>query len=159
MKIELKTVAQIAKGMKVSKDKQPNDTVATVVHLKFTDAVIDRDAIDELCGQPVGWSQGALFDELGAPVKRMTLDLEDLVVECTGTIRWGGNATALLRLGTAKVSGMRIALVDKAGLLSGELTWLAAGDETSDAEMLLARECGIHWMLSDSGQQDLLKAA
>jgi hypothetical protein len=41
-------------------------------------------------------------------------------------------------------------------LLHGELSWVAAGDEASDVDCLLGRQCVAHWELHDGAQMSLL---
>lgn len=152
--MQLNTVATIGKSLSVKREKQPDETEALVAHLKFTDALLDRDTINRIVGANVGF----LFDELGAPVARLVLGLPRLALTATGAIH-GSTERADLRLtlADAELSGIEIALADKAGNLSAELTWKAAGDEVSDIEGLLGQLCVVDFALEDGGQADLFR--
>ena len=75
MTIHLKSTCEVAKTFSVKREKQGDDSEIVVAHLKIADCLIDRYQLDELCGQAIGWSTGALYDDLGAPLARVTLTL------------------------------------------------------------------------------------
>lgn len=165
MRIEIDTTALIGKGVTIKREKR-GDEEELIAHLKFQGAFVQREVIDELCRQPIGWSQGCLFDDLGAPIGRLVLQLPNLVATITGSIR-GVKARESISLTEAALEGVALAigtqtrddLMQPGAMLSGELTWVVAGDEASDLETLLGRECGIAWTIHDGGQQDILRAA
>jgi len=158
MYIEIQTTAQLSKSMSI---KREGDVEVLVAHLKFDGALIQREAIDELVGQPIGWAQSCLFDEQGAPIGHIELALPKLVAQVTGKIR-GVKDDDHITLSQAFMDGVTIrmsGLINNQALLSGSLAWKVAGDEASDLEPLLGRLCALHWVIQDGGQQDMLKAA
>ena len=157
MRIDINTTAQIGKGLSIKREKGENDIEIVVAHLKFSDAFVQREAIDQLLGLYDGWSH-ALFDDLGAPVCRMDLVPTKFAAAATGKIK-GAPEDAGITLTEADITDVVIRLADKGAMLSGTVSWLVAGDEASDAEPLIGRLCMIHWILQDAGQGDLLRAA
>jgi hypothetical protein len=160
MYIEIQTTAQLSKSMSIKREKE-GDVKVLVAHLKFDGALIHRETIDELVGQPIGWSQSCLFDEQGAPIGHIEIALPKLVAQVTGKIR-GVDADDHITLAQAFMDGVTISLsglINNQALLSGSLAWKVAGDEASDLEPLLGRLCALHWVIQDGGQQDMLKAA
>lgn len=159
MSIEIDSVCAIAKGMAVKREKQPDKTDATIAHLAFSHCLISRETIDELLGLPIGWSQRALFDDLGAPYVRMTLGIEDIAFEINGTIKGNVNKGEIMRFSQGTLASLSIELRDKGALVSGEITWKVAGDEVSDVEPMLAQTVACHFVLLDPRQADLLVEA
>lgn len=155
MRVEIDTAATIGKGVNIKREKRSDDTEAVFAHLKFTDAVVPREVIDELCGQPVGRSQQCLFNELGAPLALIIIELPRLTADATGKIRGIQHGEAIT-LQQATLDGVSLALCDKGALMSAALAWEIAGDEASDLEPLLGRLCGLHVVVQDSGQKDML---
>lgn len=155
MKIE--STAEIAKSLSVKREKG-EETDAVIARLKFSGLIVDRETLDVLCGQPSGWSAGALFDELGAPLGHWTISLPALALAVSGSIR-GAKPTERLTLSNAVIASVELTLDKLGALMSGTLAWQVAGDELEDVEPLLGRECGVSWVVSDSGQQDMLRAA
>lgn len=158
MRIEVNTIANIAKSLTVKRAKVDDDEVVLAT-LKFEDAVVDRETIDELCYQPIGWSQLAFFDELGAPRIRLNLGLwKKLELTATGAIK-GVKAGQAIKLKEAELCDVELQLHDKGALMSGSLTWQVDGDEVSDLEPLLGRTCTLVATIKDGGQQPLWGAA
>lgn len=158
MHIEINTVGTVGKALNIKREKGEDDAEIVVAHLKFSDAIVPRETIDELLNRSIGWAQSCLYDELGAPIARMEISLPKFACEVTGKIHGtlkGDNIT----LTQATLDGVSLLLTDKGASLSGNLAWLVAGDEASDAEPLLGRLCSLHWVLQDAGQKDLLRAA
>lgn len=157
MSNKIDSLAEISKSLSVKREKRESTDVV-VARLKFSGLIVDRETLDVLCGQPLGWSAGALFDELGAPLGRWTISLPALTLVVSGSIR-GAQPTERLTLGNAVIEGVEITLDKLCALVAGTLTWDVAGDELEDVDPLLGRECGVSWVVSDGGQQDLLRAA
>ena len=157
MTIHLKSTCEVAKAFSVRREKQPDDAEIVVAHLKIADCQIDRDQLDELCGQPVGWSTGALYDELGAPLARVTLTLHRSDWTAAGVIRGGDKSTdPRLTLKDAELSAVTLELAPLGALLACQLSWAAAGDEVDDIADMLGKLCGVDLVLTDGGQGDLL---
>lgn len=157
MYTEIETTAQLSKGMTIKREKE-GDVEVLVAHLKFDGALIQREIIDELVGQRIGWAQSCLFDEQGAPIGHIDISLPRLVAQVTGKIR-GVKDDDSITLSQAFLDGVSLSLFDNGALLSGALAWKVAGDEASDLEPLLGRLCALHWVIQDGGQRDMLKAA
>lgn len=157
MTVHLKTVATLAKSFAVKREKTGEDTESVVAHLKFSECVIDRDQLDEICGQPIGWSQGSLFDEFGAPRARVTLSLNVSHWSATGLIRGGDKpASPSLRIKDAELDSIALELAPHGALLSAQLSWAAAGDEVDDIADMLGMIVMFDLVLSNGGQGDLL---
>ena len=65
--IHIKSTATLAKAFQVRREKTDDESEHVIAHLKIGDCLVDRDQLDEIIGLPVGWSTGALFDDLGGP--------------------------------------------------------------------------------------------
>ncbi len=158
MRVEINTIGQVGKSLTVKRTKVDDDEVV-VATLKFEDAVVDRETIDELCYQPIGWAQGAFFDENGAPRIRLNLGLwKKLDLTATGAIK-GVKAGQAIKLKQAELRDVELSLHDKGALMSGSLTWEVAGDEVEDLEPLLGRLCTMVFTVVDGGQQPIWGAA
>lgn len=157
MRLTITSIATMGKGISAKREKQDDDTQATIAHLKFAGLFVTREEIDALCGQPAGWC-GRFYDEGGAPVLRASLALLKRAYTVIGAIRHdaGGDALAFTE---ATVSGMAITFTNLGGELSGELTWQACGDEIADAEPLLGQLTRVEWTVRDNEQADLLRYA
>ena len=157
MTIHLKSTCEVAKAFSVRREKQPDDAEIVVAHLKIAECMIDRDQLDELCGQPVGWSTGALYDELGAPLARVTLTLHRSDWTAAGVIRGGDKSTdPRLTLKDAELSAVTLELAPLGALLACQLSWAAAGDEVDDIADMLGKIVTFDLVLSNGGQGDLL---
>jgi len=158
MYIEIETVATIGKSLNVKREKGDDDIEVCIAHLKFSNAFVQREVLDQLLGMPIGWSQVSLFDEQGAPFQRLEITPNKFAANITGKITGVENNHGLT-LKQADLSAVVLSLYDKGAILSGEISWSIAGDETSDTESLLGRLCKLHAVVQDSGQQDMLKVA
>lgn len=158
MHIEIETTATIAKSVSIKREKGADDIELVYAHLKFSLALVSREVIDALCNMPKGWATRSFYDELGAPYIKLDMGLPQFDAIATGRIN-GVEGDHGITLAQADLTGVAIALYDKGGWLSGELTWAVAGDEVTDLEPLLGRVCMLHVVVQDSGQGDLLKAA
>lgn len=158
MTIHLSTVCRLAKTFSVKREKVDDDTEVVIAHLKIGETFIDREQVDELLRQPIGWSAEALFDELGAPRARLTLTLGGLCqLTYTGVINGGKKPTdPLLKLKEAAIDGVSIELTKLGALLSCQLSWEAAGDEVDDIADMLGLICNVDGVIEDGGQKDLL---
>ena len=157
MTIHLKSTAQVAKTFAIKREKAPDDSEVVIAHLKISDVLIDRDQLVVLCAQPIGWSQTALFDELGAPLLHATLELHRVEWRLSGVIRGGDTkASPRLTLKGADVTALTLELTKHGALMACALSWQAAGDEVDDVADLLGKTCAIECVLTDGGQGDLL---
>lgn len=157
MTTTIDATCEVAKNFSVKREKGPEDVEIVVAHLKVADVMLDRDQLDEIVGLPIGWSSQALYDDQGAPLRRLTLVSERTDLTLTGVIKGGDKpGSPSLTLRDAEVSGITLDLVPLGALLSCGLAWRAAGDEVDDIADLLGKLCGIHVTLSDGGQGDLL---
>lgn len=149
MTIKINSTCRLAKTFSVKREKQEDDTERVIAHLKIGETFIDRDQIDELLRQPIGWSTGALFDDLGAPRARLTLSLGGAhPLTFVGVIRGEDVAKGpRLQLKEAAIDGVA---------LSCQLSWQAAGDEIDDISDMLGLTCAIVGVIEDGGQKDLL---
>jgi hypothetical protein len=156
--IHINATATLAKTFSVKREKQADDSENVVAHLKIADVAIDRDQIDVLCGQPVGWSTGALFDELGAPRARLSLSLVPRArLTLSGVIDGGKKPhDPQLKLKEADVDAIVIDLTNLGALLCCQLSWTADGDEVNDVADMLGKVCNINVTLQDGAQGDLL---
>lgn len=159
MSIRISATCEVAKSFSVKREKRDDDTEAVIAHLKIADVMLDREQIDEVIGLPIGWAQSALFDEQGAPYRRLTLGVPRTDLTLTGTIAGGDKPDSpRLTLKDAEVSGITLDLTTLGALLSCGLAWVAAGDEVDDIADMLGKLCGFHVVLTDGGQGDLLAA-
>lgn len=153
--IELNTSGTLGKGFSAKREKD-DDHERVVCHLKFTDAFISREQIDEFCRQPLGWHQ-ALFDEGGAPVAKLELGLIARKWTVTGTVRGTGERPPTLNLLEATLTDATIFLTPLGGALNGSLSWTARGDEVDDLTGILGTITALEWRVNDGGQADLLQ--
>lgn len=158
MSIHLQTTCRVAKSFAVKREKQADDSEIVVAHLKISELLIDRDQIDELLRQPIGWSTRSLFDEFGAPLARLTLTLGGSpALSFTGSIDGGKKSSdPKLRLNTASIDGVTLELTKLGALLAFQLSWTAAGDEVDDIADMLGLTCNVVAVIEDGGQKDLL---
>lgn len=156
--IRIKSTCEVAKSFSVKREKQADDTEVVIAHLKIAECMVDRDQLDELCGQPVGWSTSALYDEFGAPRAHVTLTLHRCEWSASGVIRGGDKSTdPRLTLKDAELSSVTLELAPLGALLACQLSWVAAGDEVDDIADMLGKLCGVDLDVTDGGQQDLLR--
>ena len=158
--IRITSTATLAKSFSVKREKTDDESEHVVAHLKISDCLVDRDQLDEIIGLPVGWSTGALFDDLGAPLARLTLGLARRELRLSGVIKGGEKSTdPKLKLKDAAVDGITLELTKLGALLSCQLSWTAEGDEVDDIADLLGQLCAASLVLEDGGQADLVDAA
>jgi len=157
MRIHIETVARIGKSVSIKRLKI-NDVEHVVAHLKFDGAILNREQMDGVCGQPDGWANLSFFNEQGSPCGWIDISLPKTSLSLTGRIS-GVTEGASISLTEAVVDGIVLSLADKGALMSANLSWIVSGDEASDLEPLLGRLCRIGCVIQDSGQGDLLKAA
>jgi hypothetical protein len=156
--IHIRSTATLAKSFAVKREKTDDDSERVVAHLKSSDVLIDRDQLDEFCGQPIGWSAGALFDEFGAPRAHVTLTLHRCEWQASGVISGGEKSDdPKLRLKDADVDSLTLELTKMGALLACQLSWVAAGDEVDDIADLLGKLCAVDLVVTDGGQGDMLK--
>jgi len=158
MKLNLSTVVLVAKGLSMKRQKANDETEHVIAHLRFTDATISRDEMDEIIGIQIG-STALLFDEQGAPVARLRLGLDGRELTLSGKVQHNEDSKTSLELVDADLKGISIHLQKLGGLLCGTVSWRVRGDEAEDCEALLGQQCTVKWRLQDSGQQDLLAGA
>lgn len=156
MRVEIETAVEIGKGVSIKREKAEDDTEVVIAHLKFAGGKVQYEVIDELCCQPIGWAQHSFFNELGAPVAPIIVDLPRFAAEATGKIR-GIQHGESITLTQADIDGVTLTLCDNGALLAADLAWKIAGDEASDLEPLLGRLCGFHVVVQDAEQGDMLK--
>lgn len=158
MTIHLNSTCRLAKAFSVKREKQEDDTERVIAHLKIGETFIDRDQVDELLRQPIGWSSAALFDELGAPRARLTLSMGGVhPLTFVGVIRGEDTKNGpKLTLKEAAIDGVALELTKLGALLSCQLSWQAAGDEIDDISEMLGSTCAIVGTIEDGGQADLL---
>jgi hypothetical protein len=160
MSIHINSPAQVAKTFTVKREKTDDEGGEKIVaHLKISEVMIDRDQLDEICGQAIGWSEAALFDDFGAPRCRLTLTLHRGDFTATGVIDGGKKSSdPRLRLKSADLSGVTLDLTKMGALLACQLSWIAEGDEVDDIAEMLGKLCNAVLVIEDSGQKDLLSS-
>ena len=152
--IKLETVCEVAKTFTAKADSDESGAPTTTAKLKFSDLRVDRDTIDELLGEPIGWCQSALFDEAGAPRRRYGLTVFGREMRVSGTIQ-GPQGRPTLSLLQAELSDVHLTLIPLGALVEGTLSWAARGDEVEDCADLLGKPCAAQWEITDGGQADL----
>lgn len=153
--MKLQTILKIAKSLSVKREKTDEGSWV-IARLKFTDCFLTREQVDELMGQSAGWARKALYDELGAPIAALCIEL--LGREMSAAVRISDD-TSEMHVTTGVLSDMSVELSPTGALLAGMLSWPVAGDEVSDVEPLLGKDARIDASLTDGWQGDLLKAA
>jgi hypothetical protein len=155
--LKFDTVCTLGKSLRITRTKDAaTDEEIVTCSLSFSGLTVIRSAIDWLLSVPEGWADGALYDELGAPIGKLTIaGVRKSPVSVTGTIR-GAKADAVLKLMQADLASFELQITPLGALVSGELKWQAAGDEVEDVTELLGRICGVSLELRDAGQADLL---
>jgi hypothetical protein len=156
--IEIESVATLAKSFSVKREKDGDDAEHVIAHLKFSETFVSRDTLDEICGQTIGWSTMALFDELGAPLFRCDISLPSAEWSCTATIS-GPDGRPSLKVAQATLDSVVLTPTTLGAVLSGQLSWVAKGDEVEDVTDMLGAVVTFHATLSSSGQVDAFKDA
>lgn len=154
--MKISTVATIGKGLTV-KRKKVEEGEQVIAHLKFSDAVVSREEIDGIVGCHDNWARTCLFDELGAPVAAMNLEL--LRRDLTVSLHLTGTGDEEMHVAGGTLTGIVLTLDKSGALLAGVLSWPVAGDEVSDAEPLLGQIVRAEFHLTDGQQGDLLRKA
>lgn len=157
--MHIESIANIGKSLSIKREKGADDTEVVIAHLKFAGLIVERAIVDTLIGQPAGWAQRSLYDELGAPIARMSIALHKLELSVSGAIKGIAETGERLMLQDANLGDIVITLATNSATIAGSLSWEAAGDEVADAEPLIGNDCMVNWVMTAGGQQDLLKAA
>lgn len=157
--VRIEATAGIGKTFSAKAEKVGDDLV-TVAHLKLSEILVPREAVDLLIGWPEGMAGQRLYSELGEPLAYFTLALEGQDYTVGGSI--SGNADTGEKLvipPAATLSGVKLVPVPMGALLTGELSWKAAGDEVADAEPLLGKLCMARLTIFGPVQVDWVKDA
>lgn len=152
--IKLETICNVSKSLTAKATKDESGAPTTIAQMKFSDLQVDRDTVDELLGEPVGWCRGALYDEQGAPRKRYGITVYGRSLRVSGVIT-GPKAQPTLSLLQAELSDAYLTLIPLGAMLEGKLTWSARGDEVEDVSDLLGRTCTARWEITDGDQADM----
>lgn len=154
--ITIDSVLTLAKSFTAKSTKGASGELVTVGQVKFDDLQVDRDALDELVGMPVGWCRGALYDEQGAPLRRFGVSVYGRMLRVSGTIA-GTKPHQVLSLLQADLEDIELRCVPLGALLGGKLTWAARGDEVEDVSELLGRICNAKWEITDGESDDMFR--
>lgn len=152
--IKIDTICNVGKSLTAKATKDESGAPTTVAQMKFSDLQVDRDTVDELLGEPIGWCQKALYDEQGAPRKRYGITVYGRQLRVSGVIT-GPKATPALSLLQAELTDTYLTLIPLGAMLEGKLTWSARGDEVEDVSDLLGRTCTARWEITDGDQADM----
>lgn len=155
--MKLKTVLTSAKSWSMKREKTEEDGEVTYGHLRFSGLFITREQVDQLLGQEASWARTALFDALGAPRGFWSISCPKLELSVVGTVG-DGEKDDRLQLLQATLNSIEVTLTQQGADVSGQLSWLVAGDEAADIEPLLGRVCGVNWDLNNI-QGDMLREA
>lgn len=146
MQVKLATLCDVGNKMTTTREKG-SDLVTCRISVKGVR--VSHEHMDELAGLPIG-ATATLFDELGAPLQRMSFLLPKRGLLAKGKLQLRGESGAVrgelnLSATPAVCSDLRFNLdtPDDKGptaMWSFTLIWKAAGDEVEDVEPLLA--CG-----------------
>ena len=167
MDLRLKVAATVAKSFAIKRQKDDKDNERVIAHLKVHSIVIARETFDELAGVPIGWCN-PWYRENGDPWLHMSVLLIKRKLYVSGKVELRKadtserGETARLDLVKAEFTDLRFTLYRLGGDLSGELVWIAAGDEGEAVEELLGQQCAIDWQIVDwleekpDGQRDMI---
>lgn len=152
--IKLDTIVEISKSLtaKITKDESGAPTM--VAQVKFSDLRVDRDIVDELLGEAVGWCRTALYDDQGAPRKRYGITVYGRLLRVSGTIK-GPKGDPTLSLLQAELTEAHLTLIPLGAMVEGKLTWSARGDEIEDVNGALGNTCLAVWEITDGDQADM----
>jgi hypothetical protein len=153
--MQIETIATIGKGLRIVREKDAEGGEVTRAHLAFDELIITRESFDEIAGMTPGWSRAALFDECGAPLAFMRVEMPTLSRIITGTVG-DPEKPDRLPLIEAELSSLVFTPRDSVVSVSGKLTWVVAGDEAADCEPLIGRVCAIKWQVR-AMQGDMLR--
>ena len=152
--IKIDTICKVSKTFTAKADKDESGMPTTTAKIKFSELQVDRDTIDELLGEPIGWCQQTLFDEQGAPRRRYGLTVYGREHRVSGTIG-GVKAKQALSLLQADLTDVHLTLIPLGAMVEGTLSWCARGDEVEDLADLLGESCAAHWEITEGEQGDL----
>lgn len=155
--LTIEATAEIGKSISAKAEKVGDDEV-TVAHLKFKGLFVDREAMDLLIGWQKGRAALALFDEEGEPRAYFQLVLAG-DFDMGGSIAGNAETNEKLVVTVGTLSNAKLDLCPLGALLSGKITWKAAGDEVSDAEPLLGKLCMAKFVVRGMQQLDLFREA
>lgn len=151
--IKIDTILELAKSLTAKAIKDESGAPTTVAQVKFSDLKVDRDTVDELLGEAIGWSRAALYDEQGAPRKRYGITVYGRMLRVSGAISGPKNET--LALLQAELSDTYLTLIPLGAMVEGKLTWSARGDEVESVDPLLGKTCTAKWEITDGDQADM----
>lgn len=152
--IKVDTVCDVSKTFAAKATKDESGAPTTVAHIKFSNLQIDRDTIDEILGEDIGWCSKTLFDAHGAPRRRYGITVFGRTLRVSGSIS-GPKAESSLPLLQAELTEGYLTLIPLGAMFEGKLTWAARGDEVSDVNDLLGKTCSANWEITDGDQADM----
>lgn len=152
--IKLDSIVTVSKTFTAKSTKDESGAPTTTASIKFSDLQIDRDTIDELLGETIGWCRTALFDDQGAPRKRYGITVFGRTHRVSGVVT-GPKAQPTLALLQAELTEAYLTLIPLGAMLEGKLTWSARGDEVEDCSDLLGKVCSAKWEITDGDQADM----
>lgn len=152
--IKLDTICEVAKTFTAKATKDESSAPTTVAQIKFSGLLVDRDHLDELLGETIGWCRTALYDEQGAPRKRYGITVYGRTLRVSGAIT-GPKEQPTLALLQAELTDAHLTLIPLGAMLEGKLTWSARGDEVEDVSDLLGKTCRAKWEITDGDQADM----
>lgn len=152
--IKFSTICNVSKIFTAKADTDESGVPTITARVKFFDLPVDRDTIDELLGETIGWCRGTLFDEQGAPRRRYGITVFGRSLRVSGGIS-GPKGKPTLALLQAELSDVYLTLIPLGAMIEGTLTWCARGDEVEDVSDLLGRTCTAAWEITDGGQDDM----
>jgi DNA segregation ATPase FtsK/SpoIIIE-like protein len=155
MHVTLNTIGKLGKSLNIKREKLEDDTEAVIANLKISNIIITREEMDELLRMPSGWSQQSLYNEQGVPYINVTMTAHRFECTVTGRIKGTAETDEGITLKQANWSGATFDLRTNSALLSGEISWKIAGDEASDIEPLIGRDCLLAFVIQDAQQKDM----
>lgn len=159
MHVTLNTVGKLGKSLTIKREKQDDDTELVIANLKITNIIITREEMDELLRMPIGWSQQALYSEQGDPFINVSITAHKFEGTVTGKIKGPADTDEGIVLKQAEWNGATFDLRRNSALLSGEISWKVEGDEASEIEPLIGRDCLLAFLIQDAQQKDMFRAA
>lgn len=152
----IETVATLAKSASIKREKDEKDVEKTFVHLKIAGLFVMREQVAEILNLDE-MIVSDLYDEQGAPVVPLIVANPLRSFTATGVLRRGdGPSASILKVSNAEFEKLELILCAKGAYMSGSLSWEVAGDEASDLEPLLGRDCGAKLSLETDRQLDLI---
>ncbi len=152
----IRSTADIGKSMSVRCEKHDDEEVVNA-RVAFSGLFVDRDQMDYLLRRPHGWSQ-FLFDEQGAPVARLCLQL--LTREWTGSATLRGNKpNEYAAINEMVIRNASLTLCTNGASLDAHICWDSARSSVEDINDFLGRMVNLSLVIDDEVQLDLLTAA